>query len=89
LLPSAHKSAARDNVRLNLGEMDLNHHTFLSSIFVPHFCYSVARASYFEEYLALYITLSWGNHELSVLGITSGTTSEIGLMLLALSVSQV
>jgi hypothetical protein len=89
LLPSTHKSPTRDNVRFNLGKVDLDHHSFLTSIFVPHFCYSVARAAYFEEHLALHVALSWSNHELSVLGIASSTTSKIGLMFLALSVSQV
>lgn len=89
LLPSTHKSSTRDNVRFDLGKVNLDHHAFLASIFVPDFCYSVTRASYFEEHLALHVALSWSNHKLSVLGIASRTTSKIGLMLLALSVSQV
>jgi hypothetical protein len=69
--------------------MYLDHHTFLASVPVPDFGDSVPGSAYLQKDLALYIALCRGDHELRVFSITSGSASEICLVLLSLRVCEI
>jgi len=69
--------------------MNLDHHTLFSCVSVSDFGHSVSRASNFEEDFLLLCRLRRCNHQLRVFRITSSTTREVGLMLFALSVSEI
>jgi len=69
--------------------MDLYHHSFLPGVPVPYFGYPVSGTPNFEENFSLHVTLRGSDHQLSVLSITSGSTSEVGLMLFPLRMRKV
>jgi hypothetical protein len=89
LFPCTHEPTPRKHAGLDLGEMYLDHHTFLASVPVPHFGDSVPRSAYLQKDLALYIALCRGDHELRVFSITGGSASEICLVLFSLRVCEI
>jgi hypothetical protein len=89
LLPSTHEPPPWDHVALDLWQMHLYHHTFLSGIPIPNFCDPVPRPSNLQENLAVDGGLRWGDGELIFLHVTSRTSCEIRLMLLTLRVRKV
>ena len=89
LLPCTHKPTPGKHAGLDLGQMYLNHHTFLASVPIPHFRDSVSRSPYLQKHLALYIALCRGDHELRIFGITRGSASEVCLVLLSLRVCEI
>ena len=89
LLPCAHESLPGDDLWLDLGKVDLDHHTFFAGVSVPNLCYTVARSPDFEEDLLVNTLLCRCDHELGLLEIASRTAGQVGLVLLALRVGQV
>jgi len=89
LLPSTHKPPSRNNVALDLRQVHLHHHTFLSGIPIPNLRDSVPRPSNLEENFAVHGGLGWGDGELVFLHVTSRTPCEIRLVLLTLRVRKV
>ena len=89
LLPSAHKPPPRSNLALDLWQMHLHHHTFLSGIPIPDLRDPVPRPSNLEEDLAVDAGLRWSDGELVFLHVTSSTSCKIRLVLLTLRVSKV
>jgi len=89
LLPSAHEPPPWDDVALDLWQMHLHHHTFLSGIPIPNFCDTVARPPNLQENLAVDGGLRRGDGELVFLHVTSGTSRKIRLVLLTLRMRKV
>jgi len=89
LLPSAHEPPPWGDVALDLWQMHLHHHTFLSGIPIPDFCDSVTRPSNLQENLAVDGGLRRGDGELVFLHVTSGTSRKIRLVLLTLRMRKV
>ena len=89
LFPSAHKPPPWGNVALDLRQMHLYHHTFLSGIPIPNFCDSVTRPPDLQENLTVDGGLRRGNGELVFFHVTSRTSCEIRLVLLTLRVRKV
>ena len=89
LLPSTHEPPSRNNFTLDLWQMHLYHHTFLSGIPIPNFCNSVPRPSDLEENLAVDGGLGRGDGELVFLHVTSRASREIRLVLLTLRMCKV
>jgi hypothetical protein len=69
--------------------MNLDHHAFLASVGISDFRDSVARSTNFKEDFALDRACDRRNHQLRVFGIASGTTSKVGLVLLALRMGKI
>ncbi len=89
LLPCTHKPPPRNDAKLDLGEMDLHHHTLFSGVQVAHFRDPISRPSNLQKHLALDVALRRRNHQLCVFGIARRTSSQIGLVLFALRVGEV
>ena len=89
LLPSTHKPPPWDDLALDLRQVDLHHHTFLSCISIPNLCDSVPWPSNLEENFAVDGGLGRGNGELVFLHVTSRTSCKIGLVFLTLRVRKV
>ena len=89
LLPSTHEPPPRDNVGLDLWQMHLHHHTFLSGIPIPNLCNPVTRPPNLEENLAVDARLRGSDGELIFLHVTSRTSCEIRLVLLTLRMCKV
>ena len=89
LLPSAHEPPPWDHVALDLWQMHLYHHTFLSGIPIPNFCDSVSWPSNLQENFAVDGGLGRGDSELVFLHVTSSTPREIRLVFLTLRVRKV
>ena len=89
LLPSTHESPTRQDIALNLRQMYLHHHSFLSSVSVTNLGNTVTWPTNFKEDFSLDVCLSGSNHELCVFSIACSTTSKISLVFLSLGVSQI
>lgn len=89
LLPGAHKPPPRNHVALDLWQMHLHHHTFLPGVPIPNLRDPVSWPSNLQENLAVDRGLGWGDGELVFLHVTSGTSREIGLVLLTLRMRKV
>jgi len=89
LLPGAHEPPPWGDVALDLRQMHLDHHTFLSGVPIPDFCDSVPRPSNLQEHLAVDGGLRRGDGELVFLHVTSGTSCEIRLVFLTLRMRKV
>ena len=89
MFPCAHEPPPGDNIRLDLREVDLNHHALLASVPVANLGDAVARSPNFEEDLLVNTLLRGSNHELCLLEVASSATRKVGLVLLALGVSKV
>ena len=89
MFPGTHEPPPWDDVALDLRQMDLHHHTFLSGVSIPDLCDSVPRSSNLQENLAVDGGLRWRDSELVFLHVTSCTPCEIRLVLLTLRVCKV
>lgn len=89
LFPSTHEASPRQDSGLDLREVYLDHHSFLSSIPVSDFRDTVSWSADLQEDLALHIVLSRGNHKLRLLCITSGAPCKVCLMFLPLCMGEV
>ena len=89
LLPSTHEPPPGSHVALDLWQMHLHHHTFLSGVPIPNFRDPVSWPSNLQENLAVNRGLGWGDGELIFLHVTSGTSCEIRLVLLTLRMRKV
>jgi hypothetical protein len=89
LLPSAHEPPPRGNVALDLWQMHLYHHAFLSGVPIPNLCDPVTRPTNLEENLPVDARLRGGDRELVFLHVTSRTSREIRLVLLTLRMRKV
>lgn len=89
LFPGTHEPSSGDDTWLDLGKMDLHHHTFLASIPVTNFRHSITWSTYFEEDFPLYIGLRWGYHQLGLLRIPGSPPSEVCLMLFPLCMCKI
>ena len=87
LLPSTHKPPTGQDIALYLRQMDLHHHSFLSSVSVTNLGNTVTWPTNFKEDFSLDVCLSRSNHELCVFSIAGSATSKISLMFLPLGVS--
>ena len=69
--------------------MHLHHHAFLACINVSDFGNSVSWSTNFEKDFPLNRACGRGDHQLSVFGITGGTTGKVGLVLFTLRMCKV
>ena len=89
LLPGTHEPPPGDDAEFDLRQVHLHHHAFFSCLSISHLCDTIARSADLEEDLALNVARSGSNHQLRVLEVPRGTSSEVRLMLLALRVSKI
>jgi len=89
LLPSTHEPSPGGDVALDLRQMHLHHHTFLSGVPVPDFCHSVPRPSNLQENLPVDGGLRRGDGQLVFLHVASRTPCQIRLVLLTLCMRKV
>ena len=89
LLKRTHEPPPRDHARLDLGQMDLHHQTFLPSVNVADLRDAITWPTNLEEDLALHVRLRRGDLQLRVFHVFCGTTRKIRLVLLSLRVREV
>ena len=89
LLPSTHESPARNDTRLDLGQVHLHHHTLFAGISVSDLGNTVTRTSNLQEDLLVHALLCRRDHKLGFLQVPRRSASEVGLMLLSLGVCEV
>lgn len=64
LLPSTHEPPPRNDIRLDLRQMHLDHHPLFPSIHISDFRHPITRSSNFEENFALYCARGRSDHQL-------------------------
>ena len=89
LLPRAHESSARNDARLDLWEVNLNHHAFLPGIPVADLRNTVSRTTNFQKHFLVDTLLGWRDHKLRLLQVASSTPGQVRLMLLPLGMCKV
>lgn len=89
LLPCAHKPPSRNHTCLDLRQVHLHHHTFLTSVSIPNFGDSITWSPYLQENFPLDVALGRCNHQLGLLEIPRSTPREVGLMFFSLCMSEV
>jgi hypothetical protein len=89
LFPGAHEPPARDDARLDLRQVDLDHHTLLSRLAVAYFRHAIPRPPNLEEHLTLHARLLRGDLQLALLHVARRAPCEVRLVFLALGVREV